>query len=64
MKNFYRLDRVKMAEPDQFGPDGPQVGTKGVVVQRSVDPEGEFWYSVIFEGHHGNYWVTEDMIDG
>jgi len=55
---------VELIAEDQYGSDGPQAGTQGVVMETRKHSEGGKYYAIIFEGFpaRGVFYAFEEMV--
>lgn len=55
---------VELIAEDQYGPDGPQKGAQGVVVETRKHSEGGKYYSIYFDGFitRGVFYAFENMV--
>ena len=55
---------VELIVEDQYGPEGPQVGAQGVVVETHKDSKGDKYFAVFFEDFvtRGVFYAFESMV--
>lgn len=56
---------VELIVEDQYGPDGPPKGTRGVVVETRKHSEDGKYYAIYFDGFltRGVFYAFEEMVE-
>lgn len=55
--------RVQLISANQYGPEGPQFGAKGRVVEERNAPDGGLLLCVEFDDFEGFAWANDWMVE-